>query len=623
MRQAAGALFGSLLILLCGFVPVAQAQEATSTPATSTPSVLETASSTPPTDASSTPPEVQSSNFSVASIGTTITFVSEQVSYPARFAPHPDKQSAFKTGDNLSITVVVTSSDVSQYYSVTSATADLSAIGLGSTTEMEFLGASSQTGTHTFLLRGLSIPAGTTDGVKTIYFTATDEFGASDTFALPLVIDTERPTITIVPQVSASTPLNTTYPIRWSGNLDGTGSGAKIYRIKGEEISSDGVTVLGQHEYQIEYDAGEFREVGAGAFTNVALAISGAQNSYFFPPAVAYLRFTFIGADEAGNQESTTSALLSVNPNTLPEGTATTSPYDIVYNFPWNVWGGVNGAFPNGKQPYPYKPFSTTDDDRVGVWDDVAQNFTLWHDATRAYTFTRLETYLGIAGIPNLPQHPASAGTVEVRIYAADAEGNKGALVATSLPINASTLYQLQNTYDCMGTGFKENPYTANCIAEFSFPTFVTLSAGQYYLFEIHAAGVVTPTQYANNRYYYPGLFMQGSTLQGTPPGVDGVQKALSPNTGSVYMRLLGGGSAVNTKISNIIFLPGFEGSRLYTKKSDGTERRLWDPRTSQDIRDLALRADGTSALTIYTRDVIGDIPATIPFKDDAIYSGF
>ena len=59
---------------------------------------------------------------------------------------------------------------------------------------------------------------------------------------------------------------------------------------------------------------------------------------------------------------------------------------------------------------------------------------------------------------------------------------------------------------------------------------------------------------------------------------------------------------------SNVLFIPGFTASRLYTKEADGDERRLWEPNGSNDVKDLALHADGTSPLVVYTRDIVDSI---------------
>lgn len=58
---------------------------------------------------------------------------------------------------------------------------------------------------------------------------------------------------------------------------------------------------------------------------------------------------------------------------------------------------------------------------------------------------------------------------------------------------------------------------------------------------------------------------------------------------------------------SNILFLPGFLGSRLYTDQ--GKENRsLWEPNGAQDLEDLAINADGTSKLPVYVGEIVDSI---------------
>ena len=60
--------------------------------------------------------------------------------------------------------------------------------------------------------------------------------------------------------------------------------------------------------------------------------------------------------------------------------------------------------------------------------------------------------------------------------------------------------------------------------------------------------------------------------------------------------------------ISNVLFLPGIEGSRLYMRSSIGTERQLWEPSIWTAIPELALNPNGTSVNQIYTKDIIGNL---------------
>lgn len=56
--------------------------------------------------------------------------------------------------------------------------------------------------------------------------------------------------------------------------------------------------------------------------------------------------------------------------------------------------------------------------------------------------------------------------------------------------------------------------------------------------------------------------------------------------------------------ISNILFLPGIQASRLYVN-DNGTEERLWEPGGDDEVLRLAMTSDGTSIEDVYTKDVI------------------
>lgn len=63
-----------------------------------------------------------------------------------------------------------------------------------------------------------------------------------------------------------------------------------------------------------------------------------------------------------------------------------------------------------------------------------------------------------------------------------------------------------------------------------------------------------------------------------------------------------------NPRVSNVLFLPGTEASRLYMREPDGGERQLWEPSFHTDIPLLAMNPDGTSVNQIYTKDIIDSI---------------
>ena len=62
-------------------------------------------------------------------------------------------------------------------------------------------------------------------------------------------------------------------------------------------------------------------------------------------------------------------------------------------------------------------------------------------------------------------------------------------------------------------------------------------------------------------------------------------------------------------KVSNVLFLPGTQASRLYMVNTfQNLERQLWEPSIWTDIPELAMSADGTSVNTVYTKDIVTDL---------------
>ena len=72
---------------------------------------------------------------------------------------------------------------------------------------------------------------------------------------------------------------------------------------------------------------------------------------------------------------------------------------------------------------------------------------------------------------------------------------------------------------------------------------------------------------------------------------------------------------------SNVLFLPGIEGSRLYRPDYNGGTDKLWEPNIDGDVRDLYMNADGSSArFDVYAkeRSVIDELP-----NGENIYKSF
>ena len=86
-----------------------------------------------------------------------------------------------------------------------------------------------------------------------------------------------------------------------------------------------------------------------------------------------------------------------------------------------------------------------------------------------------------------------------------------------------------------------------------------------------------------------------------------------------------------NTKqaegFSNIMFIPGLEGSRLYRREPGciflNCENQLWEPNRNEDVMNLFLNSDGASiGSSIYTRDIIDEINIS-PIGQPNIYKSF
>jgi hypothetical protein len=82
-------------------------------------------------------------------------------------------------------------------------------------------------------------------------------------------------------------------------------------------------------------------------------------------------------------------------------------------------------------------------------------------------------------------------------------------------------------------------------------------------------------------------------------------------------------------KISNVLFIPGLEASRLYEKKTIlgiQIEDQLWEPNTNSDAKDLLMDTNGKSIKQgIYTKDIIDETntPVSTGFIGQNIYKSF
>jgi pimeloyl-ACP methyl ester carboxylesterase len=71
------------------------------------------------------------------------------------------------------------------------------------------------------------------------------------------------------------------------------------------------------------------------------------------------------------------------------------------------------------------------------------------------------------------------------------------------------------------------------------------------------------------------------------------------------------------TGISNILFLPGIQASRLYTT-IDGAEERVWEPFGDDEVEMLRMTDTGESVNDVYTKDIVDELP-----DGSNIYKGF
>lgn len=75
--------------------------------------------------------------------------------------------------------------------------------------------------------------------------------------------------------------------------------------------------------------------------------------------------------------------------------------------------------------------------------------------------------------------------------------------------------------------------------------------------------------------------------------------------------------------VSNVLFLPGLEASRLYRSDYSGGTDQLWEPNIDSDTQDLFLDVNGKSVRNdVYTKDVI-DEKNVLPIGQGNIYRSF
>ncbi len=131
------------------------------------------------------------------------------------------------------------------------------------------------------------------------------------------------------------------------------------------------------------------------------------------------------------------------------------------------------------------------------------------------------------------------------------------------------------------------------------------------------------------------GGICQLSSMYGSPDPLSFPygEFASDSHIADMYFKLKGlNQTAVVTSsgLSNVLFLPGLEASRLYTQRGVtcdiNCEDQLWESNKKTDVEDLYLNPDGTSKKSgIYTRDAITETNTPVPlgFAGQNIYKSF
>ncbi|MFZ2253413.1 MAG: hypothetical protein WAW13_04590 [Minisyncoccia bacterium] len=127
---------------------------------------------------------------------------------------------------------------------------------------------------------------------------------------------------------------------------------------------------------------------------------------------------------------------------------------------------------------------------------------------------------------------------------------------------------------------------------------------------------------YWSSRFYFMGgggriaLYYQTSTYTGMITVLGG---CASPDGATRVCA--GDGTIVNEQlvsgISNILFLPGIQASRLYSEVG-GVEERVWEPFGDDEVEMLRMTDTGESINEVYTKDIVDELP-----DGSNIYKGF
>lgn len=323
--QVPRALISTLLIagvFYAPFAPLANAQEVASTTeatvATTTVSAIV---------ATTTQENVSAEATTTVQAPATVpdpgpSFVDSIVSHPnhvLRASNFSEQQTALKDGDVVDIAAVVTGAFPASSVTVDTTGLDGSSI-LNLSCDPSYTNTSYPHPLQYCRGRTVTVNTGGRIGSTSVTFTATDEAGLTVTKSVDIVLDQlspvfSNPTLT---RTSTST-FSRDETLHFSGTLNGTGSGAKIYSILGEGLSADGSTILYGSYYNWNHPLlSDVYAIRAGAFSNVSFPLSGASSGADIPSDVASMRFVFTIEDDAGHVSYATSTVSATS--TTPSG---------------------------------------------------------------------------------------------------------------------------------------------------------------------------------------------------------------------------------------------------------------------------------------------------------------
>lgn len=265
-------------------------------------------------------------------------FIRQEISYPNHLARPSSKQTALKDGDQTYLVVTIDNPAVTN-----SVVADLSALGGASSVVLTDVNDYVDSNTSPNLLRQFQsdlfviASSGTTAAVE-IPLTATDVNGLVTTSSISVTLDNTAPVATLSSITAAtSTPLVQFDVLSLSGEMDGTGSGVRLYQILEQEIAPDGTTVLYQSVYSNSHPAspGLYALTG-GSFTDTPLSLYTANGAMSFPNDAPFLRFVLTIGDDADNYAYATTTVITIAAPpvpVIPEPEATTTP-DVATSTP-------------------------------------------------------------------------------------------------------------------------------------------------------------------------------------------------------------------------------------------------------------------------------------------------